>query len=360
MPDQSGLGMDLSHRRRSPCRESGARLPDHQGPTSFEYLDHILLPGGDRRAGLGLRHCVQSIGCTPIPVDPRISRCMRPPENDTMLLVIEALTKSYPSRGGQSLALAEINFGIEEGEFVSLVGPSGCGKSTILALAAGLIPPSTGRITLDGSIVRKAGADRGMVFQQANLFPWLTVFENVTFGLTLKANRVPGNDAHGIFLLAQADSLLETVGLAAFRDHYPRQLSGRMRQRASLVRALVTSPRILLMDEPFGALDAQTREEMQELLMHLCRRQGTTVLFVTHDVEEALILWDLVLGMEVNPQAIIAEVPVSLERPRHLDMRTDPIFVELRARMFDLLRHRVRKATSQKVVNDGTAEAENR
>jgi NitT/TauT family transport system ATP-binding protein len=281
-----------------------------------------------------------------------------PPESDTMLLVIEALTKSYPSRDGQSLALAEINFGIEEGEFVSLVGPSGCGKSTILTLAAGLIPPSTGRITLDGSTVVKAGADRGMVFQQANLFPWLTVFENVTFGLTLKANRVPRNDER--VLLAQADSLLQAVGLAAFRDHYPRQLSGGMRQRAALVRALVTRPRILLMDEPFGALDAQTREEMQELLMHLCRRQGTTVLFVTHDVEEALILSDRVLVMQAHPGAIIAEVPVSLERPRQLDMRADPIFVELRARMFDLLHHRVRRDISQMVVSNGTAEAENR
>jgi NitT/TauT family transport system ATP-binding protein len=275
-----------------------------------------------------------------------------------MLLVIEALTKSYPLREGRSLALTEINFGIEEGEFVSLVGPSGCGKSTILTLAAGLIPPSTGRITLDGSTVGKAGADRGMVFQQANLFPWLTVFENVTFGLTLKANRVPRNDER--VLLAQADSLLQAVGLAAFRDHYPRQLSGGMRQRAALVRALVTRPRILLMDEPFGALDAQTREEMQELLMHLCRRQGTTVLFVTHDVEEALILSDRVLVMQAHPGAIIAEVPVSLERPRHLDMRADPIFVELRARVFDLLHHRVRKDISQMVVSNGTAEAENR
>jgi NitT/TauT family transport system ATP-binding protein len=275
-----------------------------------------------------------------------------------MLLMVEALTKSYPSRDGQSLALSEINFGIEEGEFVSLVGPSGCGKSTILTLAAGLIPPSTGRITLDGSTVGKAAADRGMVFQQANLFPWLTVFENVTFGLTLKANRVPRNDER--VLLAQADSLLQAVGLAAFRDNHPRQLSGGMRQRAALVRALVTRPRILLMDEPFGALDAQTREEMQELLMHLCRRQGTTVLFVTHDVEEALLLSDRVLVMQAHPGAIIAEVPVSLERPRHLDMRADPIFVELRARLFDLLHRRVRKDISQMVVSDGTAEAENR
>ena len=275
-----------------------------------------------------------------------------------MLLVIEALTKSYPSREGQSLALAKIDFGIEEGEFVSLVGPSGCGKSTILTLAAGLIPPTTGRITLDGSAVGKAGADRGMVFQRANLFPWLTVFENVTFGLTLKANRVPRNDER--VLLAQADSLLQAVGLAGFRDHYPRQLSGGMRQRAALVRALVTGPRILLMDEPFGALDAQTREEMQELLMDLCRRQGTTVLFVTHDVEEALLLSDRVLVMQAHPGAIIAEVPVPLERPRHLDMRADPIFVGLRARVFDLLHHRVRKNVSQMLVSNGMAEAENR
>lgn len=277
-----------------------------------------------------------------------------------MLLMIEALTKAYPSRDGPSFALSEINFGIEEGEFVSLVGPSGCGKSTVLALVGGLIPPSTGRITLDGSIVRKAGADRGMVFQQANLFPWLTVFDNVTFGLTLKANRVSRSDARGTFVLTQADSLLEAVGLAAFRDHYPRQLSGGMRQRAALVRALVTKPRILLMDEPFGALDAQTREEMQDLLMHLCQRQGTTVLFVTHDVEEALVLSDRVLVMQAHPGAIIAEVPVSLKRPRNRHVRADPVFAELRAHVFDLLHHRVRKAISQMVVNDGMAEAENR
>ena len=276
-----------------------------------------------------------------------------------MLLMIEAVTKSF-SGDGQSPVLAEIDFGIDQGEFVSLVGPSGCGKSTILAVIAGLIPPSTGRIMLGGSIVRKPGGDRGMVFQQANLFPWLTVFENVTFGLTLKANRVPRNDARGRSLPTRADSLLEAVGLAAFRDHYPRQLSGGMRQRAALVRALVTEPRILLMDEPFGALDAQTREEMQELLMDLCQRQGTTVLFVTHDVEEALILSDRVLVMQAHPGAIIAEVPVSLARPRHLDMRADPTFVELRARLSDLLHHRIRKANSQMVLKDGTAEAEKR
>jgi NitT/TauT family transport system ATP-binding protein len=279
-----------------------------------------------------------------------------------MLLMIDAVTKSFSSRDGQSPVLAEINFGIDQGEFVSLVGPSGCGKSTILALIAGLMPPSTGRITLSGSVVSKPGADRGMVFQQANLFPWLTVVENVTFGLTLKANQVLKNESGGISLPAQADALLEAVGLAAFRDHYPRQLSGGMRQRAALVRALVTNPRILLMDEPFGALDAQTREEMQELLLHLCQRQGTTVLFVTHDVEEALILSDRVLVMQAHPGAIIAEVPVPLHRPRNLEMRADPTFVEFRARVLDLLHHRVRKTISgsQMGVIVGMADAENR
>jgi len=267
-----------------------------------------------------------------------------------MLLTIEAITKSFSSRDAGHPALAEINFGIDPGEFVSLVGPSGCGKSTILALIAGLMPPSTGRITLGGSPVRKPGVDRGMVFQQAHLFPWLTVFENVTFGLTLKANRVPMNDARGVPWAAQADSLLEAVGLAAFRDRYPRQLSGGMKQRAALVRALVTKPRILLMDEPFGALDAQTREEMQELLMHLCQRQGTTVLFVTHDVEEALILSDRVLVMRAHPGTIIAEVPVLLRRPRSLGMRAEPAFVELRARVIDLLHRRARQAMSGAIL----------
>jgi NitT/TauT family transport system ATP-binding protein len=279
-----------------------------------------------------------------------------------MLLMIDAVTKSFSSRDGLSPALAEINFGIHKGEFVSLVGPSGCGKSTILALIAGLMPPSTGRITLSGSVVIKPGADRGMVFQQANLFPWLTVVENVTFGLTLKANQVLKNESGGISLPAQADALLEAVGLATFRNHFPRQLSGGMRQRAALVRALVTNPRILLMDEPFGALDAQTREEMQELLLHLCQRHGTTVLFVTHDVEEALILSDRVLVMQAHPGAIIAEVLVPLHRPRNLEMRADPTFVELRARVLDLLHRRVRKAISgsQMGVIVGMADAENR
>jgi NitT/TauT family transport system ATP-binding protein len=267
-----------------------------------------------------------------------------------MLLFIEAITKTFSSRQVRSVALAEISFGIREGEFVSLVGPSGCGKSTVLALIAGLLPPTTGRVMLGGSIIKKAGVDRGVVFQQANLFPWLTVFENVTFGLTLKANQAMKQNEGGASLLARADSLLEAVGLAVFRDHYPRQLSGGMRQRAALVRALVTKPRILLMDEPFGALDAQTREEMQELLLLLCQRQGTTVLFVTHDVEEALILSDRVLIMQAHPGKIIADVPVPLPRPRNLELRADPTFIQLRARVLDLLHHRERKSISGAVL----------
>jgi NitT/TauT family transport system ATP-binding protein len=279
-----------------------------------------------------------------------------------MLLMIDAVTKSFSSKDRQSPVLAEINFGIDQGEFVSLVGPSGCGKSTILALIAGLMPPSTGRITLNGSLVSKPGADRGMVFQQANLFPWLTVIENALFGLTLKANQVPRSEPDGISLPARADALLEAVGLTAFRNHYPRQLSGGMRQRAALVRVLVTNPRILLMDEPFGALDAQTREEMQELLLSLCQLHGTTVLFVTHDVEEALILSDRVLVMQAHPGAIIATVPVSPHRPRNLEMRADPTFVELRSHVFGLLHQRVRKAISgtQIGATAGMAEGENR
>ena len=174
-----------------------------------------------------------------------------------MLLDLKAISKTFATGAGSSAALSDISLGIDECEFVSVVGPSGCGKSTILALIAGLTQPSAGCITLDGRPVTKAGPDRGMVFQQAHLFPWLTVFENVTFGLQLRANRALQRAGTSASLLARADALLEVVGLAAFRGHSPAQLSGGMRQRAALVRALVTRPRILLMDEPFGALDAR-------------------------------------------------------------------------------------------------------
>jgi NitT/TauT family transport system ATP-binding protein len=280
-------------------------------------------------------------GTAVIPLGARKSALMR-----RMLLALTAIAKSFATSAGPSAVLQDINFGIREREFVSVVGPSGCGKSTILALIAGLIKPSGGSILLDERPVTKAGPDRGMVFQRANLFPWLTVYENVTFGLQLKANRSPPRSATSAALQARAEALLDAVGLAAFRNHRPEQLSGGMRQRAALVRALVTRPRILLMDEPFGALDAQTREEMQELLLALCQQQGPTVLFVTHDIEEALILSDRVLVMRAHPGTIISEISVELPRPRSLDMRLTAQFTDLRSRLSNLLHHRERKVIS--------------
>jgi NitT/TauT family transport system ATP-binding protein len=204
-------------------------------------------------------------------------------------------------------ALSRVSFTVRDGEIAALIGPSGCGKTTALRIAMGLDRATSGRVTVDGREVKGCGHDRGMVFQHAELLPWLTALQNVMFGLEMKGLR-------GAALRTTAEKYLDLVGLAASKDRRPHQLSGGMQQRVGIARALAIDPKVLLMDEPFGALDAQTRETLQEELLQIHARTGKTILFVTHDLDEAVLIADRILIMR---EARIQEIlPVSLPRPR--------------------------------------------
>jgi NitT/TauT family transport system ATP-binding protein len=215
--------------------------------------------------------------------------------------------------------LQNINLDILPGEFVTILGPSGCGKSTLLGAIAGFIRLTRGEISVDSKPVQKPAADRGIVFQDHNLFPWKNVISNVEFGL--KMQRVVKAERREI-----AKEILARIGLSEFWRHYPHELSGGMQQRVNLARVLVNRPEVLLMDEPFGALDAQTRLQMQEMLLELWEEFGMTVVFVTHDVDEAILLSDRVLIMSRRPGRITAEIQVHLSRPRTLELSTSADF----------------------------------
>ncbi len=236
------------------------------------------------------------------------------------------LTKTF-WRGGQSTeALAAIDLTVKAGEFVCLLGPSGCGKSTLLHIVAGFIRPDLGQVLIDGRPAAGPGADRCMIFQSPTLFPWLSTRDNILFGPRAQGKAL---DEAG----QEADKLLDLVGLVGFGEHYPHQLSGGMRHRAALARALINHPRVLLMDEPFAALDAITRASMQEFLLELWERERTTIVFVTHDVEEATLLADRVCIMSARPGRIMAAAEVLLPRPRGEALRDAPEFVALRHQM---------------------------
>ena len=248
-------------------------------------------------------------------------------------LVIDHVSREFPPVSGNTpmRALQPINITVADNDFVTILGPSGCGKSTLLRIVAGLDSPTTGRILLDDRPVTRPGPDRGMVFQSYTLFPWLTVAENVAFGLREKG--IAQKDRQDVSRL-----WLERVGLTNFADHYPKQLSGGMQQRTAIARALANGPSILLLDEPFGALDNQTRALMQELLLGIWERERTTVLFVTHDIEEAIFLASRVVVMSARPGRIKAEVNVDLPHPRHYTIKTSPEFSALKARLTEEIR----------------------
>ena len=233
---------------------------------------------------------------------------------DPAFIRIEGLTKTFATmRGERVLALDNVSTTIAEGEFVTVVGPSGCGKSTLLKMLAGLLAPSSGSITLAGSKVTGTRRDVGMVFQSAILLPWRTILENVmlpaeVLGMDMKAAR------------ARAGELLDTVGLGGFGEKYPSELSGGMQQRAAICRALLHDPKILLMDEPFGALDAMTREQMNLELQAIWQRSGKTVVLITHSIPEAVFLGDRVLVMTPRPGRLAQVVEVAIPRPRDLDV----------------------------------------
>jgi NitT/TauT family transport system ATP-binding protein len=248
-------------------------------------------------------------------------------------LRIETISRVFPPvRGGQpTRALQPINMIVGDNDFVTILGPSGCGKSTLLRLVAGLDTPSTGRILLDGAAVTGPGPNRGMVFQSYTLFPWLTVADNVAFGLREK----------GVPAAKRARTVAEwltRVGLTSFANHYPKQLSGGMQQRTAIARALANDPAVLLLDEPFGALDNQTRALMQELLLGIWERERKTVLFVTHDIEEAIFLASRVVVMTARPGRIKADVAIALPYPRHYTIKTSPAFSDLKARLTEEIR----------------------
>ncbi|WP_437840401.1 ABC transporter ATP-binding protein [Sorangium sp. So ce1153] len=265
-----------------------------------------------------------------------------------MKLSLRGVGKSYSGRRGETNALSPLDMDVRAGEFISMVGPSGCGKSTLLHIVAGLEPPSAGTVDLDGERVRGPGAELGLMFQQQTLFPWLSVRENVRFPLTLahRRSRVGAGDPDR--QAAQVEGLLRLVGLWDFRDSYPAELSGGMQQRAALARALVGQPEVLLMDEPFGALDAQTREEMQELLLHLIQRHRITTLFVTHDVDEALLLSDRVVVFSERPGRVLATLDVTFARAaRSSELKLDEAFLHQKRAILALLRGRPRTATQR-------------
>lgn len=238
---------------------------------------------------------------------------------------------------GGTVALQATDLAVQENDFITILGPSGCGKSTLLRMVAGLDTPTGGSIALDGRTVAGPGADRGMVFQSYTLFPWLTVLENVCFGLREKG--IPLAQQHAI-----ARPFLAKVGLQDFEGHYPKQLSGGMQQRTALARALANGPRILLMDEPFGALDHQTRELMQELLLGIWEDERKTVLFVTHDIDEAIFMGNRVVVMSARPGRIKCDLAVPLPHPRHYSMKTTAPFAELKAKLTEEIRIEVQRA----------------
>jgi len=243
----------------------------------------------------------------------------------------------HARRGGEVLAVDDLSLEVADREFITIVGPSGCGKSTLLRVVAGLVRPSSGDVLLDGQPITGPGADRGMVFQSYTLFPWLTVRGNVEFGPRLKHTSADER-------ARLASEYIELVGLRGFERSYPRELSGGMMQRVAIARALANDPEVLLMDEPFGALDAQTRVIMQELLVTIWQRSPKTILFVTHDIDEALFLGDRVYIMTARPGRIKQVLDVRLPRPRTLEMTTDPQFLERKRLVFDSIKEESLKA----------------
>ncbi len=260
---------------------------------------------------------------------------------ETASIEINRVSLSFPARQGRQRVLEDISLTIAPGEFVVLLGPSGCGKSTILNLIAGFERPNNGNIQCQGHPILAPGPDRGMVFQQANLFPWLTVRDNVSFG-----PRMQGAAPEKV--RPETQKFLKLVGLQGFEDHYPWQLSGGMKQRVAMARAWLPNPDVLLMDEPFGALDAQTRLMMQELLLSAWQQTGTTILFVTHDVEEALFLADRILIMSAHPGRIVDEIRLPFGRQRDIETLAQ---VEGYSEIKQRVLHRVRSEARRHLNN---------
>lgn len=256
--------------------------------------------------------------------------------NTTDKIVFDRVTQVFNINGKDFTAVSELSLTIADNEFVTVVGPSGCGKSTIMNQAAGLLQPTTGEVRVDGVAVTKPGPERGVIFQQYALFPWLTVRQNVEFGLELK--NIPKAKRQRI-----VDEQLELTGLSAFADALPKNLSGGMKQRCAIARAYAVNPSILLMDEPFGALDALTRVHMQSQLLETWEQEKRTVMFITHDVDEAVFLANRVIVMAARPGRIHRIIDVDLPYPRTDELRLSPEFSAIRNEVWESVYHQESK-----------------
>ncbi len=264
-------------------------------------------------------------------------------------LVVDAIDLAYrnASTGASFVALSNVAFKVERGEFIAIVGPSGCGKSTLLMLVAALLKPTHGALSLNGAPIVAPGSDRALVFQDFALLPWRTVLDNVELGLELKGvAKAKRREA--------ARRYIAMVGLKAFEASYPHQLSGGMRQRVGIARALSVEPEVLLMDEPFGALDAQIRQVMASELLRIWERDRKTILFVTHDIDEAIYLADRILVMSSSPGRIVAEIKVDIARPRNLAIRHTPAFMAHREQIWNLLEEEIRGSGSWEQSHDSS------
>ena len=250
-----------------------------------------------------------------------------------VVLEVRDLGKTFEAHEGTVTALQGLSFSVHRREFMCVIGQSGCGKSTLIRILSGLEHPTSGELLLDGRPVHGPGPDRGMVFQNYTLFPWLTVKENVLFGPRMAGRK-------GTAVESEARQWIEMVGLSDFENAYPYQLSGGMKQRVAIARALANQPRILLMDEPFGALDAQTRAQMQEYLLQIWKNIDITILFITHDLDEAVFLADRILVLKARPGRIDEIIEVPVPRPRHLDQAVQPEFLATKHRIGELIHPR--------------------
>jgi len=261
---------------------------------------------------------------------PAVAERFRRLKERPVVLEVDRLGREFPGENGPITALRDVSFQVHRREFVCVIGPSGCGKSTLIRMVAGLDYPTSGRMLLDGREVHEPGPDRGMVFQGYTLFPWLTVTRNVAFGLEMQGmDRTTAE--------REARQWTDLVGLSRFADAYPAQLSGGMKQRTAIARALAARPRILLMDEPFGALDAQTRAQMQAHLLEIWKNVDITILFITHDLDEAILLADRILVLKAHPGEVQELIEVSVPRPRAAAQSNSPEFLATRRRIDELI-----------------------
>lgn len=263
--------------------------------------------------------------------DSQSTRRLKSVSEQPTQLHIDNITLKFPTKdGGEFTAIENLSLEVKNEEFVVIVGPSGCGKSSLLYLTAGLNNPTDGEIRVAGDTVKGPSAERGMVFQSYTLFPWLTVAQNIEFGL--KQKKMAASERKKI-----VDDYIKQVGLENFANHFPKQLSGGMKQRVAIARSLANDPKILLMDEPFGALDSQTRLQMQQLLLQVWEKSRKTVVFVTHDIDEAIMLGDRVFVMGSKPGRIQKILDVNIPHPRTLDMAMEPEFLTLKKEILSLL-----------------------